>query len=108
MDLKIENISGIGDFATENYVQKEQKLGTLFLAPNQKVFAVLRENLSNNRTLEIRTDDNLKNLLVEKYETIMQSRYFGIGGVEIVLSGQLNESDLEDLVRMSYNLTKDL
>ena len=36
----------------------------------------------------------------------MESRYFGKGGVEIVPSGQLSETEIEDLVRLSYNLTK--
>ena len=35
----------------------------------------------------------------------MQSRYFGRGGIEVVLSGQLSRDELEDLVRLSYNLT---
>jgi predicted DNA-binding protein (MmcQ/YjbR family) len=39
----------------------------------------------------------------------MQSRYFGRGGLEIVSeSDQLSKEELEDLIRLSYNLTKDL
>lgn len=38
----------------------------------------------------------------------MTSRYFGVGGVEIVLSGQVEEDKIEDLVRLSYNLTKEM
>jgi predicted DNA-binding protein (MmcQ/YjbR family) len=38
----------------------------------------------------------------------MESRYFGRGGVEIVPSGQLEDAELEDLVRLSYNMTKEL
>ena len=36
----------------------------------------------------------------------MKSRYFGKGGIEIVLSGQLEQEELDDLVRLSYNLTE--
>ena len=35
----------------------------------------------------------------------MESRYFGRGGIEIVMSGQFSNEELEDFVRLSYNLT---
>ena len=38
----------------------------------------------------------------------MESRYFGRGGIEIVNSGQLKPDEIEDLVRLSYNLTKEI
>ena len=44
-------------------------------------------------------------LLKEKYESVMESRYFGRGGIEIVLAGQLSEQELFDLVRLSWNLS---
>ena len=56
-------------------------------------------------TLELRTDRKLLGLLREKYETVMESRYFGKGGVEIVNSGQLSSEEINDLVRLSYNLS---
>ena len=59
----------------------------------------------NKNTIEVRTDSELKKLLVEKYESVMESRYFGRGGVEIVLAGQLSDDELIDLVRLSYNLS---
>ena len=37
-------------------------------------------------------------LLQEKYESVMESRYFGRGGIEIVLSGQLEEDEIKELV----------
>ena len=59
-------------------------------------------------TLEVRTDAKLRDLLREKYETVMESRYFGKGGVEIVNSGQLTADELDDLVRLSYNLSTEI
>ena len=45
-------------------------------------------------------------MLENKYESVMESRYFGRGGIEIVIAGnQLPEDELCDLVRLSYNLT---
>ena len=56
----------------------------------------------------MRTDEKLKKLLIGKYESVMESRYFGRGGIEIVNSGQLEKAELEDLIRLSYNLTKEI
>ena len=91
----LSQISGIGDF-----VQKAEKERKLFLK-NDRAFLVQNQN-----TIEIRCDDKLAELLKTKYESVMESRYFGRGGIEIVLAGkQLSETELEDLIRLSYNLT---
>lgn len=44
-------------------------------------------------------------MLRERYESVMESRYFGRGGIELVPSGQLTDEEIADLVRLSYNLT---
>lgn len=66
-----------------------------------KVFLVDRE-----KTIEVRTDEKLGRLLRGKYESVMESRYFGRGGIEVVLSGQLDEGEVRDLIRLSYELSK--
>lgn len=103
MDFNIDAVSGIGEYIEEDLVKKEKKEGKIFLAPNNKAFCVLREG----KTVEIRTDNNLSKVLREKYESVMQSRYFGRGGIEIVLSGQISQEELYDLVRLSYNMTNE-
>ena len=55
----------------------------------------------------VRCDQKLSRVLKEDYETVMESRYFGRGGIEIVPSGQLEENEIQDLIRLSYNLTKE-
>ena len=82
-------------------MKREKKEGKIFLAPNTKAFCVLHDG----KTVEVRTDINLSKVLREKYESVMQSRYFGRGGIEIVLSGQIEQDQLYDLVRLSYNMT---
>jgi predicted DNA-binding protein (MmcQ/YjbR family) len=62
--------------------------------------------VEHKNTIEVRCDERLAETLKEKYESVMESRYFGRGGIEIVLSGQLNEGEIEDLVRLSYNLSR--
>lgn len=101
MDFNINEVTGIGEYTIEDLMVKERKEGKIFLAPNGKAFCVLHEG----KTIEVRTDANLSKVLREKYESVMQSRYFGRGGIEIVLSGQIEQDQLYDLVRLSYNMT---
>ena len=99
MVFDISKVTGIGEY-TEKVEEIKEKSRTLYLK-EEKVFLVVNKN-----TIEIRTDDELRKLLVEKYESVMESRYFGRGGVEIVLAGeQFSEDELNDLVRLSYNLS---
>ena len=97
MEIDVYKISGIGDFTEKN--EKERKL---FLVGG-RVFLVVRKN-----TVEVRTDKNLRRMLCEQFESVMESRYFGKGGVEVVLSGQIPVDEVEDLVRLSYNLTAEM
>lgn len=97
MEIDVYKVSGIGDFTEKN--EKERKL---FLV-GRRVFLVVRKN-----TVEVRTDKNLRRMLCEQFESVMESRYFGKGGVEVVLSGQIPVDEVEDLVRLSYNLTAEM
>lgn len=94
MVFDLSEVTGIGD-----YTNKLEKDRTLYFKAD-RVFLVVNKN-----TIEVRTDGELKKLLTEKYESIMESRYFGRGGIEIVLAGQLKTDELNDLVRLSYNLS---
>lgn len=101
--MNLAETSGIGKYSTQKRKVNDSEEDTLYLAPNEKVFLVVRP-----KTIEVRCDGKLSKVLREKYESVMESRYFGRGGIEIVPSGQLEEAELQDLVRLSYNLTKDL
>ena len=94
MVFDVYEVGGIGEI-----VEKKEKERVLYLK-DDKVFLVVNKN-----TIEVCTDEKLKALLQEKYESVMESRYFGRGGIEIVLAGQLDDSELDDLVRLSYNLS---
>lgn len=114
--IEVEKISGIGEFTRRKHGEEGEDL--VFEVPmvpgteggseaseiagaRGKAFLVLRP-----KTIEVRCDGKLSKVLREKYETVMESRYFGRGGVEIVPSGQLSDEELEDLVRLSYNMTR--
>lgn len=92
--MDIAKVTGIG-----SYTEKIEKNRKLYLK-DDKTFLVVNKN-----TIEVRTDGELSKLLCDKYESVMESRYFGRGGIEIVPAGQLSDTELQDLVRLSYNLT---
>ena len=89
--MEIARISGIGEW-TERRRKTERGEEILYEVPTGKVFLVDRGK-------------KLGRKLREEYETVMESRYFGWGGIEIVMCGQLEEAEIEDLVRLSYNMT---
>lgn len=93
--IDLEKIGGIGE-----YTETQRGEDRLYAVREGKVFLVVRP-----KTIEVRCDQKLSSLLREQYETVMESRYFGRGGIEIVPSGQLAPSEIEDLIRLSYNLT---
>ena len=103
--IDIAKISGLGAFKQETEQLDEYNSRELYrIESNEKPFLIVNKN-----TIELRTDDKLGKLLIDKYESVMQSRYFGRGGIEIVSSAdQLKPNELEDLIRLSYNLTKEL
>ena len=107
--FEIEKVSGIGEYKKEKFLDihantKNPNLEEhIYLAPNGKVFLIERKN-----KVKISCHLNLSKLLKEEFESVMASRYFGVGGVEIVVSGQVEEDKIEDLVRLSYNLTKEM
>ena len=93
-------ISGLGSYTTETQESPDAKPRTLF-KKGDKVFLV-----QNPHTIELRCDSKLSSLLQEEYESVMQSRYFGKGGIEIVLANQLKTDEVSDLIRLSYDLTQ--
>ena len=107
MEIEVGKISGVGEFEfMEKVVGKgddAEKIRVYLRWGEEgeaKAFLVERKN-----TVEVRCDRKLAGVLREKYESVMESRYFGRGGIEIVNSGQLSQTELEDLIRLSYNLS---
>ena len=95
----ITTVSGIGDYtvATDTHDDRPRTI----YSKDDKAFLII-----NPHTIEVRTDAELSQLLRDKYESVMTSRYFGRGGIEVVLAGaQLSSDELQDLVRLSYNLS---
>lgn len=68
----------------------------------EKIFLVIHDQSSPLR-IEVGVDERLSGLLQERYETIMASKTMNPKTwVEVICSGQLNESEIKDLIRLSY------
>ena len=106
MKFDIFAVTGLGNFSIENY--EDGQIFKRETEEGEKAFLVehlIGGDMEKVKTVEVRCDRNLSRVLQEKYESVMESRYFGRGGVEIVLSGQMELDEVYDLVRLSYNLT---
>ena len=90
----LHEINGIKD-----YEEKKEKDRTLYQKDGRTFLVV------NKHTIEVRCDGELSRTLQERYESVMQSRYFGHGGIEIVPSSQLKTDEIKDLIRLSYDLS---
>ena len=101
MVFDISKVTGIGDYTTKSEFPDDVSKARTLYYKDEKVFLVINKN-----TIELRMDEELRKLLTTKYESVMESRYFGRGGIEIVIAGnQLSDDELNDLVRLSYNLS---
>lgn len=107
-EVDLAEISGIGTWTLEERKRDDGQIEERIYRVKRgdevgKAFLVMRP-----KTLEVRSERNLGKRLRDEYETVMESRYFGRGGVEIVPSGQLSKEEIDDLIRLSYNLTMEM
>ena len=94
MVLNLSQITNLG-----KYTHKSEQNRTIYYK-GEKAFLIV-----NNNTIEVRCDSKLSQLLQEKYESVMESRYFGKGGIEIIPAGQLTDDEINDLIRLRYDLS---
>ena len=94
------DFSKIEDLDYKKRIKTDKNGGVCYETRKGKVFLVLHKN-----TIEVRTDKKLRDVLCERYESVMVSRYFGKGGIEFVLETQLIDSEVVDLIRLSYKLS---
>ena len=72
-----------------------------------KMFALIAEG-SNPLRLSLKCDPQLAILLREKYETVLPGYHLNKKHWNtIILTGQVPEGELHDLIRLSYNLVCD-
>lgn len=98
--IDIDKVAGIGEYSEREWKDGDDINRVYAVVEGGKAFLVVRP-----KTIEVRCEKNLGRKLRDEYESVMESRYFGRGGIELVMCGQLDDSEIEDLVRLSYNLT---
>ena len=98
--IDVRKITGIGGYEEKEWKDGDEVNRIYVTEENEKAFLVVRP-----KTIEVRCEKNLGRKLREEYESVMESRYFGRGGIELVMCGQMEDAEIEDLVRLSYNLT---
>ena len=54
--------------------------------------------------IDVLTDENLRKALLDKYESISTSQVFGIDGVCLLLTGQIEEEEVKSLIIQSFGV----
>jgi predicted DNA-binding protein (MmcQ/YjbR family) len=76
----------------------------VYKAANNKMFALIAEG-SEPLRLSLKTDPNLSELLREKYESVLPGYHLNKKHwVTLILSGQLSDDEIRDLIRLSFEL----
>jgi predicted DNA-binding protein (MmcQ/YjbR family) len=76
----------------------------VYKTSDDKMFALISENSSPLR-ISLKADPTLNNLLRQKYETVLPGWHLNKKHWNtIILSGQLSDDEVKDLIRHSYNL----
>jgi len=71
---------------------------------NDKMFALIQED-SKPVKLSLKCDPELSKLLRERYESVMEGYHLNKKHwITVILSSQLSEAEIEDLIRHSYHL----
>lgn len=81
--------------------------GVAVYKTNDKLFALIQEG-SDPVRLSLKCDPQLAQVLREKYESVLPGYHLNKKHWNtIVCSGQLSGSEIQDLIRHSYELVKD-
>lgn len=76
----------------------------VYKASNDKMFALIAEN-SEPLRVSVKGDPKLNELLREKYETVLPGWHLNKKHWNtILLTGQLSDDEIKDLIRHSYEL----
>ena len=87
-------------------VSERRDGGMRIFSRGEKICLVVEEGTAPLR-IETRCDRALSKTLQERYESVMESRALGRNGIEIICSGQLNQEEILDLIRHSYEISSE-
>ena len=78
----------------------------VYKAANDKMFALVQEG-SDPVRISLKSDPNLAQLLREKYESVLPGYHLNKKHWNtIILSGQLDDDEIKDLIRHSFELVQ--
>lgn len=78
--------------------------GLIVYSANSQDFAIIEDKKSPLR-LSLRCDPQLAGILKDRYEEVMPGYKLNKDKwITLVSAGQLSDSEIEDLIRLSYNL----
>jgi predicted DNA-binding protein (MmcQ/YjbR family) len=78
----------------------------VYRAGNDKLFALIADG-SDPLRLSLKCDPNLASLLREKYESVLPGYHLNKKHwITIIMTGQLSDDEIRDLIRHSYELVK--
>jgi predicted DNA-binding protein (MmcQ/YjbR family) len=100
----LELARGLGEVSEEVLTEDggQGRKARRILKREGKIFLVIWEGTWPLR-IEVKCDEKLGKLLREKYESVLDSKTLGRGGVEVICSGQLSQDEVGDLLRFSWN-----
>jgi len=78
--------------------------GVRIFRRGERIFMVLEPGTKPLR-VQMRCERNLSKTLQGRYESVMESRALGRGGIEVICSGQLEHDEIIDLVRHGYEMS---
>ena len=79
----------------------------VYRAANDRLFAIIAEG-SDPIRLSLKCDPQLAELLREKYESVLPGYHLNKKHWNtIILTGQLDDDEIRDLIRHSFELVKD-
>lgn len=87
-------------------VSVREEKGLKIFSRGDKIFAAI-ELGTNPLRVQMRCDRKLSETLQGRYESVMESRLLGRNGIEIICSGQLSNEEIIDLLRHSYEQSRD-
>jgi predicted DNA-binding protein (MmcQ/YjbR family) len=96
----LSHLAHLGDFTTET------KKSLAIFKVNDKIFLIIHQG-TNPLRIDLKCDRKLSKLLQSRYETVMQSHLLGLQGIELILTGQLPENEVHDLIIHSYHKTSE-
>ena len=96
-------LSSLGPIATE--LDPDRQLLLYKTSGTDRIFAIIHDQ-TNPLIIEARCDTQLAKLLRTKYESVLPSRNMNSKSWnKIICSGQLTDDEIQDLLRLSHDLS---